>query len=616
MHPPTSQIGPRDDAVELWSLREDTIVEFDFARDRLTICGRWGDVLVHRPAEALAELLRRMQFGPVSLANALERSPGGDPDAVAERAAVWMLLNRIQHLVVRSLGASSGAPALTPLISLVPMSPRAEVCIVPLKPDVPVRLSAFALLKTDGAMLAIESPLSLYRVVLHQPEAGAIAAALARPITPAQVAKQSSLSPRLVAEALAYLAAAGAVVVAEPDEDGAESEHGAAPRFAEDHDEALAGWSPTELAFHVHSTLGRHDHDFGATYPFGAQPCPDPLVKQHPPGPRISLPRPDLSRLMADDVPFAAVLENRSSIRSYSAEPPSARQLGELLYRSLRTRALVGPPGSGVEESTSADRPYPAGGAIHELEFYVVVEACTGIDPGVYSYDTVEHALVPVEAKETMRSSLLAQARIAGNLDRLPPVLIMITARFRRIQWKYTGLGYALVLKHIGVVQQTLYLVAGAMGLAACAISNSEVDQAARALDLDWRTESPLGSFAIGLPRTGHAATRHSSARHPVNEPHPRDQEPAGHAADDDRGGSGPGQDAPSAETDGDPQMSVEPPSNNASELPQPRAVVCRRTTGRFIHGVHGRPAAVCHAAVKSSHWPRTYHRTRHRATV
>jgi SagB-type dehydrogenase family enzyme len=531
-----------------------------------------------------------------------------------------MLLNRIQHLVVRSLGAGSGGQALTPLISLVPMSPGAEVCIVPLKPDVPVRLSAFALLKTDGAMLAIESPLSLYRVALHRPEAGAIAAALARPITPAQLAKQSTLSPRLVADMLAYLAAAGAVVVAEPDEDGG---HGEVPRFAEDHDPALSGWSPTELAFHVHSTLGRHDHDFGATYPFGTQPCPDPLVKQHPPGPRISLPRPDLAGLMADDVPFAAVLESRSSIRSYSAEPPTARQLGELLYRSLRTRALVGPPGAGVEESTSADRPYPAGGAIHELEFYIVVEACTGIEPGVYAYDTVDHALVPVEAKETIRSSLLAHARVAGNLDRPPPVLIMITARVRRIQWKYAGLGYALMLKHVGVVQQTLYLVACAMGLAACAISNSEIDQSARALDLDWRTESPLGSFAIGLPRAGHAAARQNAARHPVNDAQPRGREPAGRdRADGDELGeehcsSGTDDDTSSAETDVDHHMSAERPSDETSEFPLRHTGVCRRTPGRFIHGVHGRrPADVCRAAVKSSHWPRTYHRTRYRAKV
>lgn len=620
MQPLPSQIGPRDDAVELWSLREDTIVEFDFARDRLTICGRWGDVLVHRPAEALAELLRRMQLGPVSLANALERSHGPDPDAVAQRAAVWMLLNRIQHLVVRSLGAGSGGQALAPLISLVPMSPGAEVCIVPLKPDVPVRLSAFALLKTDGAMLAIESPLSLYRVLLHRPEAGAIAAALARPITPAQVAKQSTLSPRLVADTLAYLAAAGAVVVAETGEDG---DHGEAPRFAEDHDPALAGWSPTELAFHVHSTLGRHDHDFGATYPFGAQPCPDPLVKQHPPGPRISLPRPDLARLATEDVPFTAVLEGRSSIRSYSAEPPSARQLGELLYRSLRTRALVGPPGAGVAESTSADRPYPAGGAIHELEFYIVVDSCTGIEPGVYAYDTVDHALVAVEAKETIRSSLLAHARIAGNLDRPPPVLIMITARFRRIQWKYTGLGYALMLKHVGVVQQTLYLVARAMGLAACAISNSEIDQAARALDLDWRTESPLGSFAIGLPRTGHTATRQNAARHPVNDAQPRGAEPVGcDCADgdelgEDRCDGEPEDHASSAETIGDHHMAAERPPDDAPEFRSRNTGVCRRTPGRFIHGVHGRrPADVCRAAVKSSHWPRTYHRSRYRADV
>lgn len=524
MHLQPSPTGPRGDSTDLWSLREDTFVEFDFARDRLTICGRWGDVVVHRPGEALAELLRRMQLGPVSLENALEKTHGPEPGRIAQRAVVFMLLDRIQHLVVRSLGAGFGTQPQIPLVSLVPMTPKATVRIVPLNPDVPVRLSSFAMLKTDGAMLTIESPLSLHRVILHRPEAAAIAATLARPTTPAEAARLSTLSPGLVADTLAYLAAVGAVVVAEADEyggdgDGATSE---GPRFAEDHDAALSAWSPIELAFHVHSTLGRHDHAFGATYPFGTQPCPDPLIKQLPPGPRISLPRPDLAGLLADDVPFSAVLEGRTSIRAYSAEPPTVQQLGELLYRGLRTRSLVGPPGTSADESTSADRPYPAGGAIHELEFYVVVGACTGVEPDIYAYDTVDHALVPVGAQEAMRSGLLSQARIAADLDGLPPVLILMTARFRRIQWKYTGLGYALVLKHVGVVQQTLYLVASAMGLAACAIGNGEIDESSRVLDLDWRTESTLGSFAIGRPGGRPAAARQTAVRHPVNDARPR----------------------------------------------------------------------------------------------
>jgi hypothetical protein len=50
--------------------------------------------------------------------------------------------------------------------------------------------------------------------------------------------------------------------------------------------------------------------------------------------------------------------------------------------------------------------------------------------------------------------------------------LIVITARFARVAWKYESIAYQLVLKHVGVLIQTMYLVATAMELAPCAVGN------------------------------------------------------------------------------------------------------------------------------------------------
>ena len=499
---------------------------FEREQDRLRVRGRWGEVAIVGPDPTAAELLHRMQLGPVSLESALNAASLGLATSVVSRVAVLTLLEQLSQLVVRTLGTELTARQPVPLISLVPMTPQARVRIMPLDPDLPVRLSSFALLRTDGAMLTIESPLSLYRVLLHSPETGAIAAALAVPGTLAQLAQRCASAPELVADAVAYLAAVGMVVVAERGEQTADTEPAPRPRFAEDGDPVLSAWAPAELAFHVHSTQGRHDHDFGGTYPGGRRPCPEPVLKQPPAGPQIPLYRPDISSLLETDRPFTAVLEGRSSIRTYDDEPPSSEQLGELLYRGLRTRSLVGPPGAAAHEATLADRPYPAGGALHELEFYVVIGDCAGLERGVYAYDTGAHALTDLAVPEAVGAPLLARAQAAATLDRHPPVLVLITARFRRIQWKYAGLGYALVLKHVGVVQQTLYLVATAMGLAACAIGNGEIDESCRALGLDWRTEATLGSFALGRPHPARAGVRRTGARHPMNDapPHPDDR--------------------------------------------------------------------------------------------
>jgi SagB-type dehydrogenase family enzyme len=77
-------------------------------------------------------------------------------------------------------------------------------------------------------------------------------------------------------------------------------------------------------------------------------------------------------------------------------------------------------------------------------------------------------------------------------------VLITVTSRFGRLSWKYSQIAYALTLKHVGVLYQTLYLVATAMGLAPCAVGSGDTAAAARALGLDWTQESSVGEFLIG----------------------------------------------------------------------------------------------------------------------
>lgn len=498
---------PGEGSKELWSLREDVFVEPTAPDGSVTLYGRWGDVVLSHVPDAVGKFLHRMQLGPVSLSNVLGDSAGPDPLSTAERAMLFVTLDRLRHLIVRSLSAGHGEQ---PLVSVIPMSPRATFQVKPLEPDLPMRLSVFATLGSDGAVLSLESPLSLHHVVLHSPQAAWLATTLSRPRTPDEAASLLTLPRELVFNTLAYLVAAGMVVQSEP---------GSPPdvaRFAEDSDPSLRGWARTDLAFHVSSTLGRHDHDFGATYPLGGEARLTllPELSQH--GPKIALSRPRLSELLDGDPPFTAVLEGRRSVREFDDTAPTARELGDLLYRSLRIRSLIGPRDTGPDQATTVDRPYPAGGAIHELGFFIVVDRCEDLARGIYAYDAVEHALTPVGAGDADADLLLAHARTAANMASPPPVLIMITARFERLFWKYAGLGYALALKHVGVVQQTLYLVATAMGLAACAIGTWEIEESARILGLDWLAESCVGAFTVG-----HAAPRaaaDSRARHPVND--------------------------------------------------------------------------------------------------
>jgi SagB-type dehydrogenase family enzyme len=483
---------------ELWSLREDVSLEGDPFRDPVRLRGRWGDITIPRSSQLVRETLYRMGLGPISLENATSATAmparGTYRDPVEVRAQVTELhgvLERLQPLIVRSLAQKSGQP----LLSVVPLTMRSRFHPVPLAAGVPFRLSVYACLRADGREYSIESPLSLHRVVLHRTAAMRLIAPLASPITPDAFTAALSLAEPAAARVLEYLAAAGMVVGAQ----GA----GNTSVFAEDLDTAVVGWSPVEMMFHIRSTLGRHDHNFGVTYPAGTTRPVEPVVK--PQASRyIPLHAPRWEDLRRSDPPVVVAMEVRRSVRRYAGSPITAAQLGDLLYRTARVRSLITAPGGQDPPDVPArgtpysNRPYPSGGACYELELYLTVGSCTGLANGVYHYDPLGHRLEPVSADRAAADELLSAACMTAALDSPAQVLISMTARFRRLSWRYEGLAYRLVLMHVGVLMQNLYIACAAMGLAPCALDAVDIDVAARAFGADWRTEPCVGQFLVG----------------------------------------------------------------------------------------------------------------------
>lgn len=484
--------------LSLWSFREDVYVEIEPADGSVILHSRWGDMAVRRPRPVVREVLRRMALGPILLENAMD----DHAHDVTELARLHRLLDRLQHLVVRSIATDMGKS----LFSVVPLTQQSRFRPKILLSGLPIRMSRFVFLRSNGQEYFLESPLSLHRVVIHRAETLGLVGGVGRSIDPDDVGERHSELP--VAGMLSYLAAADMVVQATSGE--------TAPQFAEDTDRALAAWAPLDLMFHTRSRLGRHDYDFGATYPLADRRPPEPVVKPPANGVSISLRRPTWERLLAADPPLTVALEGRRSIREYGQKPLTLPELGELLYRTARMRSLRDSPDPERPLATLSDRPYPSAGALYELEFYVTVNRCKDVSRGVYHYDPAGHRLELVNDDTAIVDEMLENGRLAANLPVLPPILITLTARFNRISWKYTGLTYALMLKHVGVVMQNLYLVGTAMGLASCALGSGDVQVSARAFGTDWRVESSVGEFLIG--RNPDIPPDHVSGGHPMND--------------------------------------------------------------------------------------------------
>jgi SagB-type dehydrogenase family enzyme len=154
--------------------------------------------------------------------------------------------------------------------------------------------------------------------------------------------------------------------------------------------------------------------------------------------------------------------------------------------------------GGGGLPITYTSRPYPSGGSSYPLELYLAVNKCAGLDRGFYFYDAGEHALVPIGVRASELEALLKSAAFAMGETGAPQILITIAARFGRVSWKYSSIAYSLILKDVGALTQTLYLMATAMGLGGCAIGSINIDLFARMTGIDFYVEGPVGQFAIG----------------------------------------------------------------------------------------------------------------------
>jgi SagB-type dehydrogenase family enzyme len=271
----------------------------------------------------------------------------------------------------------------------------------------------------------------------------------------------------------------------------------------EDADARLATWAPHDLLFHARSRFGRNTGPFGASFRFVGRIPSLPAVKPKPAGETIPLDKPDLDSAMKSDPPLAAMMEERRSIYEYGSQPISIRQLGEFLYRVARVREVhrtqlqAGRDGATIEFLETTSRPYPSGGKSYDLEFYLAVDRCEGLSSGLYHYDPLGHGLTRVREADDRVEALLHYVSVAAPGSR-PQVLIILASRFQRLSWKYDAIAYAATLKHVGVLFQSMYLVATAMGLAGSALGSGDADLFAEAAGTDYLSETSVGEFMLG----------------------------------------------------------------------------------------------------------------------
>lgn len=265
-----------------------------------------------------------------------------------------------------------------------------------------------------------------------------------------------------------------------------------------DPDDADRLWSVPERWLHSRTQQPHGVTWYGGTYPMLDRIAPPAFNESvGEPAVVIDLPEVDPFDDAAAHISLGDAMERRRSVRDFDGDrSPTIEQLSQLLFRTVRARAVFTAE-HGLEV---ADKPVPAGGSIHEIDTYLLIDRCVGVAPGLWRYDCVGHRLELVTAEAGVTDPFRREVRDLYRSPQDPPVAIVLAARFERINFKYQTIGYSLALKHAGVVTEAMYLTATALGLGTCGLGGGLLGVFATVTGLDPRRVGPVAALILGVP--------------------------------------------------------------------------------------------------------------------
>lgn len=266
----------------------------------------------------------------------------------------------------------------------------------------------------------------------------------------------------------------------------------------------VAWWPPAAIAM----AQGRwKEIDIGARNERGLMMSSQEMVDAFGTAPEPEYRRVENTPLVALSKPrkteFDTLLSKRKTCRNFDPEQSIASEdLATMLHRvwgAIGTLELA--PGAVAVKKNS-----PAGGGLHATEAYVLVQRAEGLAPGIYHYLSMQHALEPMQLSTQADMRELMYQCVAGQeWFQDVPVMVVMTARFDRLFWKYRRHAKAWRVVHldVGHLSQTMYLSAADLGLGAfvtAAINDHTVE---KTLGLQTLKEGAIVIVGFG-PRLPH----------------------------------------------------------------------------------------------------------------
>ncbi|MBD8525778.1 putative peptide maturation dehydrogenase [Pseudomarimonas arenosa] len=247
-------------------------------------------------------------------------------------------------------------------------------------------------------------------------------------------------------------------------------------------------WADNDIQGRVEQGIGMSSEQMLSE--FGAPPGHDYRRGQQP-----LLPLPDGQVSDLD-----TRLAQRRTCRNFCPHSElSLDALATMLRRSWATMGTL----EMAPDTVAVKKNAPAGGGLHCIEAYVLVQRVAGLSPGLYHYVCAEHALEPLALGTAEQARWWAHRFVSGQSWFVGvAAMVLMTARYDRLFWKYRRHTKAWRVTHLdaGHLSQLMYLSAAELGLGAfitAAINERAIEQA---LGLQSWREGAVAAVGFGPP--------------------------------------------------------------------------------------------------------------------
>lgn len=216
---------------------------------------------------------------------------------------------------------------------------------------------------------------------------------------------------------------------------------------------------------------------------------PQPLLELDHDESRLVIDLPDPDHLPAYEIDLRDAIDNRRSVRRHSDKPLTLEELSFLLWCTQGVKEVI--------DTYATLRTVPSAGARHAFETHLLVNDVQGLQPGLYRFLALSHALLEVSS-EAMLADKFTEACLGQTQVKTSAVTFFWLAVPYRMAWRYGERGYRYLHLDAGHVCQNLYLSAEAIGAGVCAIAAFDDEVLNRLLGLDGDEEFVIYLATVG----------------------------------------------------------------------------------------------------------------------